>query len=694
MKNNSFIRNTQHVLCMTSLILSLLFLQEQAFGQQALATSWTGYADTKTAFSNFLSGEHTISFAFMPQFPNASYGPIIAENGTGVFCIGMGDYFENGDGPKLYLEIGSKRQSYPTTLSPGSWYRMAVVCTPTANTLEFKLYLNGAQLGSALSVSKTDSKLPSGNLRFGKRTTGQTIQGKNAQFYGLLDDVAIFKKSATAAEITTLAGLADIGNLPGGALKTAMLASFNFSVNNPVLKGAAQFVGISASKSAASDKSKMILPTAHREMNLPIPRGEAWYVIQGCDDAGGSHKGYASFCWDLMVDGHPQTGAYPNGTAGAPVRAAASGKVVTVQQGKGSGQSPANMVEIQQDNAEICAYLHIQKNSSLVTVNNQAGSGDQLAKTGDVGAAVGANHIHIAVTDKPDGTSGFVTYPVAFSDYEVRQPNGTWKTVSRGMPQKGEVIRIPPVPDLPFKVVAAWRPVARDEIQLYGATFADFKKKYDAIWPQGWRLDQIRTHVFGGQLMYTGVWRKGTEAETQVYGWKYDDFRKKYDELWPQGWRLALLDVSVVNGVPLYTAVWRKSTTAETQVYGWTYDDFRKKYDELWPQGWRLKFLVPYVQNNQVRYTAAWLKSTTAEVQVYGWKYADFRKKYDELWPQGWRLEMLGNYSLGGDVLYSAVWRKSNQGEVQVYEWKYADFRNKYDHLWKDGWRLKLLNVY
>jgi hypothetical protein len=76
-----------------------------------------------------------------------------------------------------------------------------------------------------------------------------------------------------------------------------------------------------------------------------------------------------------------------------------------------------------------------------------------------------------------------------------------------------------------------------------------------------------------------------------VYEWPYEDYRKKYDELWNQGWRLHILNNVVVNGQVRYTAVWRPDTSSEIQVYDWLYVDFRKKYDELWNQGWRLKLL-------------------------------------------------------------------------------------------------------
>ena len=52
--------------------------------------------------------------------------------------------------------------------------------------------------------------------------------------------------------------------------------------------------------------------------------------------------------------------------------------------------------------------------------------GQKLALTGDTGVKKGANHIHLAVADDLDQTAGFVTFPVAFSDYEVKNILGKW----------------------------------------------------------------------------------------------------------------------------------------------------------------------------------------------------------------------------------------------------------------------------
>ena len=197
------------------------------------------------------------------------------------------------------------------------------------------------------------------------------------------------------------------------------------------------------------------------------------------------------------------------------------------------------------------------------------------------------------------------------------------------------------------RYTAVWTPSTAGEIQVYGWTYEDYRKKYDELWKQGWRLKLIQPYVLpGDQVRYDAVWQQSTAGETQVYGWTYEDYRKKYDELWKQGWRLKLIQPFVLSGDQVrYTAVWQQSTAGEIQVYGWTYEDYRKKYDELWKQGWRLKLIQPFVlSGDQVRYTAVWQQSTAGEIQVYGWGYQDYRAKYDELWSQGWRLKMLQTF--------------------------------------------------
>jgi hypothetical protein len=91
---------------------------------------------------------------------------------------------------------------------------------------------------------------------------------------------------------------------------------------------------------------------------------------------------------------------------------------------------------------------------------------------------------------------------------------------------------------------AVWRQGTFNEIQAYAWNYADVKKKYDEIWGSGYRLYLINNFKYGNQILYTAVWRQTRDLpEVQVYGWSYEDFRKLYDQLWCDGWRLKNFDV-------------------------------------------------------------------------------------------------------------------------------------------------------
>ncbi|HVS75003.1 MAG TPA: hypothetical protein VHE23_06220 [Candidatus Acidoferrales bacterium] len=233
-----------------------------------------------------------------------------------------------------------------------------------------------------------------------------------------------------------------------------------------------------------------------------------------------------------------------------------------------------------------------------------------------------------------------------------------------------------------------------DEIQVYGWKYADYRKKYDELWPQGWRLYILQSYVTNNEVLYNAVWRRWIGDEIQVYSWQFADFKKKYDEQFPQNWRLYILQSYVANGQVLYNAVWRKGSLGEHQTYDTTYTNYRSQYDNLWTQKWRLQTLESYVAGSQVAYNAVWRPGDSGEFQVYGWTYTDYRKRYDDLWQQGWRLYSLQAYVNNGQTLYNAVWRPGSMPEIQVYGYKYADYRKKYDELWPQGWRLYVLDSF
>ncbi|MCB9315955.1 MAG: T9SS type A sorting domain-containing protein [Lewinellaceae bacterium] len=678
---------------------------------RALALSWTGYFDTPVSFSTFLKQAHTVAFRFMPQFAQAYDGPVLAENGSGNYFIGQSDY-TNGAYPKtrLRIAIGSKTEVYEVQLLDSVWYHMALSCKPErdlntgAVTLVFTPYLNGKQLAPNLRVSPDDSQLPMKSfLRLGKRTNGVETDNEDAQFYGLIDDVVIFNKVISPSELIALLKNTDIAALDDPGLQSARIAVFDFneSTTLPALHGAATIVDISADKSNATDNLQLPLPTAHAIMTLPFPPGEAWKVIQGVDSFGlnPSHIGRSSFCWDFEVNGYEHYNPYPMGTNGAPAYAAASGIVSSVI----DNYAPLslisnNIIEIQTGPKEYYGYMHGLQGTAMYKTGDFVQSGLPLVLTGNVckGPKACGYHLHMGVTNMPNGSSNFVSIPIAFSNYEVYNPEtAAWEFVARGMPAGGAIIRNPPIPDLPYRFVAVWEQTNVGEYQAFGCTKADLIKAYNGMWADGWRLTQLQSHDDDGELVYTAVWKQTNAAERNAFGMTLDAFKAFYNAIWADGWRIALMDVCVIDGEPRYSAVWHKTKAAEFQVYGDSYPVFRAKYDKMWASGWRLKSINVYVIDGQFYYTAVWnMMPDAGEYQVYALDYASFKKRYDELWADGWRLALIDIAVENGTPYYTAVWHNTGAAEIQVYEWDYKDFKNRYNHLWKDGWRLKLLDVW
>ena len=165
----------------------------------AAALRWQGAVDLDVDFSEFFSSDHTIALWSMTQYPYGPAGPMIAENGTGTFMVGLGDY-RWGDGglnspaePVLFMRIGSEFEIYPTTVLylPEQWAHVAVVRSGNS----FTLYLNGVALSPSITYS---GSAPTGNLRLGRRTDGK-MHGAGgadyiAQFYGFIDEVAVFQE--------------------------------------------------------------------------------------------------------------------------------------------------------------------------------------------------------------------------------------------------------------------------------------------------------------------------------------------------------------------------------------------------------------------------------------------------------------------------------------------------------------------
>jgi hypothetical protein len=296
-----------------------------------------------------------------------------------------------------------------------------------------------------------------GTLRLGRGVIGTPINGRDAQFYGLIDDVAVFKGALSENKIKAIYGVPNLtGNEPGliagltfddlspsgGPLPPQLkhAVSFNSVTSNKVSHVPAYKVGVSEMRNDSFDAQMLPPPIQQTALQLPFAQNQTWQVIQGFDDPNGSHNDYAAFSYDLARVDQPAQGQI--------FIAAAGGTVTEILQTdrcrpNPSDTTPPNNIMVGMATNEIAGYLHLQSKSSIVSVGNTVSTGANLAQVGDSGATCGAFHLHFGVSDLPQSQQGqLVTFPVAFSNYQASDDEGrTWYNVDVGVPQKGQWIK-------------------------------------------------------------------------------------------------------------------------------------------------------------------------------------------------------------------------------------------------------------
>jgi LGFP repeat len=193
-------------------------------------------------------------------------------------------------------------------------------------------------------------------------------------------------------------------------------------------------------------------------VDLPFPPGQAWYIIQAnAVTKTDSHQAQWANCWDFMLAGKPQ--AQSNGVLFV---AAADGPILYAdQENRSVGLSGETNVVVQRWGVgRYASYLHIRTGSYTRHFGAGAGallpqampatrwpiarSGAVLAEVGDVGAPVGAFHLHFCVTTKPDRPqfAPFESVPVAFRNYSASANEGrSWSFVAAGVPRQGQWVR-------------------------------------------------------------------------------------------------------------------------------------------------------------------------------------------------------------------------------------------------------------
>jgi Concanavalin A-like lectin/glucanases superfamily len=467
--------------------------------------------ETEMSFGAFFDNDHTLTAWFMPQYPPAGYGPILASSGTGMFFLGQGNYRDGNailkvsnppvGGEKagdavLTLIIGAQRSIY---LAPewkaGVWQHIAAV--RKGNT--YGLYLNGKKLprvsitanygtdaeGNKQLLSKSTAQVPDPSIPPGlaSASLGKVIIGHSrhptlaayAHAYGLVDDVAVFDRALSIGEIGELMAKKRLNGY-----ETGLLAGWGLDISGGAAILPAKLAGAthessvvdqlhaSGDRNSANDRGLLdfllVFAQITPYVQLPIPKGEEWTVVQGYADPVTSHNGDVAFCYDFVAakDGKPQ----PDGTKGKPVFACAGGEVLSyLANGEPKEESDfrePNYVHVYTPGMDlIVAYLHFEGRSLTKAVtggaaiptayddtktyppNQSLWAGNQLGTIGKT-----AKHLHLGSHEmyedpsKPlSSTVSPVTRPLAFKELRVR-PAGSayWHNPVIYIPKKGDLI--------------------------------------------------------------------------------------------------------------------------------------------------------------------------------------------------------------------------------------------------------------
>jgi hypothetical protein len=276
--------------------------------------------------------------------------------------------------------------------------------------------------------------------------------GHDGQFYGLIDDLAIFRRALTAAEI---AALAAARRLTGR--ETGLYSGWCFDIplpSDPALPSTlergwtltqpqAYVVRVSASRNSTSDVGRLQLPFSQTEMCLPFPFGQEWRVTQGYN-APAEHTTptppFAGTSCLLKVVRRAMT-----------FSPALPGRVVYVNDGDAYSN---NIVLVKHAPSAYGNYLHVRQGALPLGAQPRARPewlrpfverNQRITKVGDAEAGHGNFHLHFAVTNVPDTPSDhtrLVTIPISFTRYEASDDNDqTWYRVDRGVPRDGQLVR-------------------------------------------------------------------------------------------------------------------------------------------------------------------------------------------------------------------------------------------------------------
>lgn len=433
-----------------------LYRESAASDNLAAAFGWQGALDTDLSFSEFFQRRHTVAVRFMLQYERTYQAPILSVKGSGNYLLAVAGYGEGRiKAERLLLKINERSIYYTAEgrLAPEKWHWLAIV----RDGLRLTLYLDGAEIKPDDGNDRLPSNVnaPVGTLRAGRRGN----EG-DAQFYGLIDDMAVFDSALSRKTLKSY--YEESPRLAG--TEAGLIAAYLFdrttgiserapaALRRPVsLTSPATEIKVSTLRDSKQDIASLPLPFNQTKVLLPFAKGQQWKVIQGYGQSL-SHNGGGCFSWDFArADGS---------SVEQPVYAAAAGRVIAVSDNNDPEPSDNiskdnfNYLQMEIAQGELLTYLHMKNGSLIEALKSfapdsfpapfapfQIPVGAQVGKVGNTWLKEQPDNWHLHFAGVPYLNSP-VSIPLAFSDYEVYDAQAkSWRLVVRGVPQQNQIVR-------------------------------------------------------------------------------------------------------------------------------------------------------------------------------------------------------------------------------------------------------------
>lgn len=175
----------------------------------ASATAGSGWFTVNSLTGSNLAPNFTISTWFFqaPDADNAGTdGAILrdyvfeADNNYDV-SFGTG----TADGIAYDSYVGQAYHSNTGNLAVGQWHHVVHVFSQNGTDTELRVYVNGTQVGGVSNLAAPTSSMDFAGINFGANRDGQRV------FDGMLDEIAVWNRSLSPAEVTELFDLGQAG---------------------------------------------------------------------------------------------------------------------------------------------------------------------------------------------------------------------------------------------------------------------------------------------------------------------------------------------------------------------------------------------------------------------------------------------------------------------------------------------------